>query len=280
MAGKTKKSRSKKASPVLKVDSISKIPALEKILKDGKITIVLVFADWCGHCHNFQKNIWNPMCKKNAIHNRIAIRDDMVQNTSLKNSKFDYLPSLLVVDEKGQTQSFKTPDGEMTNAMPTPKSLNEMTQIVNVPVKSLNNNGMNNNGMNNMNNINNNNSVNYNNNMNFNNTPKPVNNIPKTPNSTNYATGTPYPDEPIVNEDLPSFTPTGKSYTPENIEVDSNNLNNIRNSSQKMQGGNLLATLQQVSQGIIPAGILGGLALALKRKSKKQSKKTRKVRKH
>ena len=273
MAGKTRKS--KKASPVLKVDSLSKIPALENILKDGKVTIVLVFADWCGHCHNFQKNIWNPMCKKNAIHNRIAIRDDMVPNSSLKNAKFDYLPSLLVVDENGQTQSFKTPEGEMTNAMPTPKSLNEMTQIVNIPVKPINNVNMN--GINNVNKVNSINQIK--NNIINNNTPKPLNNIPKTP----------YVDEPIVNEEyLPSFTPAGKTYEPEKMQGGSSiinniaqgggsNINNITNPPTHV-GGNLLATLQQVSQGVIPAGILGGLALAFK-KRKRQSKKTKKVRK-
>ena len=85
----------------LNVDNVSKIPSLEKALKSGRINIILVFAEWCGACHRFRKNIWNPMLKKGALHNRIAVRDDMINKTSLNNTKFDYLPSILVVDEKG-----------------------------------------------------------------------------------------------------------------------------------------------------------------------------------
>jgi hypothetical protein len=62
----------------------------------------------------------------------------MLQNSSLRNAKFDYLPSLIVVDEAGNVQSFKTPEGKDTNAMPTPKSLADMKRIVNVPVHELN----------------------------------------------------------------------------------------------------------------------------------------------
>jgi len=131
--------RTRKASKgkVLQVDSKSKIPKFELELKNSTINFVLVYADWCGACTRFKQNIWNPMCKASAKHNRMAVRDDMIKNTSLANAKFDYLPSLLVVDEKGQLQTFETPDGE-TNAMPTPKNVSEMKRIVNVPVKNIN----------------------------------------------------------------------------------------------------------------------------------------------
>lgn len=131
-------SKTRKASKVLQVDSKNKIPKFELELKNSTINFVLVYADWCGACDRFKKNIWNPMCKGAAKHNRMAVRDDMIKNTSLANAKFDYLPSLLVVDEKGQLQSFETPDGE-TNAMPTPKNVSEMKRIVNVPVMNITN---------------------------------------------------------------------------------------------------------------------------------------------
>jgi hypothetical protein len=60
----------------------------------------------------------------------------MVRNTSLANSKFDYLPSIILVNEKGEVQKFQTPDGE-TNAMPTPRSLKDMERVVNVSVSPL-----------------------------------------------------------------------------------------------------------------------------------------------
>jgi thiol-disulfide isomerase/thioredoxin len=127
-----------KKSNVLKVDSAKKIPKFELTLKNSKINFVLVYAEWCGACHKFMDNIWNPMCKGSARHNRMAVRDDMIKNTSLSNASFDYLPSILVVDENGQIQTFKTPEGNDTNAMPTPKNLNDMKKVVNVPVKNIN----------------------------------------------------------------------------------------------------------------------------------------------
>jgi hypothetical protein len=126
-----------KKKSVLKVDDAKKIPKFELALTTGNINFVLVYADWCGACKRFMKNIWNPMCKGKAMHNRLAVRDDMIKNTSLANAKFDYLPSLLVVDEKGELQTFDTPDGEQTHAMPTPKNVKDMQRIVNVPVFNI-----------------------------------------------------------------------------------------------------------------------------------------------
>jgi hypothetical protein len=134
------KTRKLKGTKVLKVDAKHKIPKFEQQIKGGTINFVLVYAEWCGACHRFMDNIWNPMCKSKARHNRMAVRDDMIKNTSLANANFDYLPSVLIVDEAGQLQSFKTPEGKDTNAMPTPKSLNDMKKIVNVPVVNITNN--------------------------------------------------------------------------------------------------------------------------------------------
>jgi len=130
---KTRKAKGKAKAKVLKVDALHKIKDAEKLLGKGSISIVLIYAEWCGACHRFMKNIWNPSCNKSAKHQRIAIREDMVKNTSLANANFKYLPSLIVVDEKGQMQNFKTPEGD-TNAMPTPKDKQELNRIVNVPV--------------------------------------------------------------------------------------------------------------------------------------------------
>jgi thiol-disulfide isomerase/thioredoxin len=122
----------------LVVDSPSKIGNFEDTLKSGKVSFVLVYGEWCGACKRFRKNVWNPMLKRKALHNRIELRDDMVKKSPISsNWKFDYLPSLIVVDEKGVAQTFQQPDGSMKNAMRTPKDVKEMTRIVNVPVQPL-----------------------------------------------------------------------------------------------------------------------------------------------
>ncbi len=118
---------------VLKVDSSKGIQALESMLKEGKITIVLIYADWCGHCHKFMDNIWEPSCSKPAIHNRAAVREDVLKQTSLKDANFDGYPSVIVVDEKGEIQEFNN-NGKTTNAIPQPKSEEDLTSIANAAV--------------------------------------------------------------------------------------------------------------------------------------------------
>jgi thiol-disulfide isomerase/thioredoxin len=126
-----------KSSTILNVDSESKIPDLEKLLKSKTIIIIFVNASWCPHCVKFKKDIWGPMCKKSAIHNRVSINADLMGKTSLANANYKYLPSILVINEKGKPEEFQTPEGEVTNAMPTPKTLNDMVRVVNVPLKPM-----------------------------------------------------------------------------------------------------------------------------------------------
>jgi thiol-disulfide isomerase/thioredoxin len=118
---------------VLKVDDLSNIGNLEKMLTNGKLTIVLIYADWCGACTRFKKSIWGPMSRMPAVHNRIAIREDLVGKTRLAGSKYTYLPTIMVVDEQGQPQAVEGPQGR-TNAIPTPRTLDEMKRIVNLKV--------------------------------------------------------------------------------------------------------------------------------------------------
>ena len=63
--------------------------------------------------------------------NRLSVRDDMVGTTSLAGAKYDYLPAILAVGPDGKPAAFTTPEGKRTNAMPTPRTEEEMTQVVN-----------------------------------------------------------------------------------------------------------------------------------------------------
>ena len=133
MPGRATRRTKNQKGRVLKVDAPSKIGHLERMLKNGKLTIVLIYADWCGACTRFKKSIWGPMSQKPAIHNRIAIREDLVGKTPLAGSKYTYLPTIMVVDERGQPQAVEGPQGR-TNAIPTPRTLEEMKRIVNLKV--------------------------------------------------------------------------------------------------------------------------------------------------
>jgi len=130
---KRKASRRSAQPKVLMVDEVTKITKLEDGLRKNSVKFVLVYGDWCGACNRFKRDIWGPLSNEPAKHSRFAVRDDMIGKTSLRNANYKYLPSILVLDEKGNTQEFDTPEGP-TNAMPTPKTLNDMRRVVNVPV--------------------------------------------------------------------------------------------------------------------------------------------------
>jgi len=124
-----------KLNPV-DVRSKSDVGVLENLLGKGPLTIVLVYADWCGHCQTFKQNMWNEVSQMpNKKVNTASVHYDMVENTSLKNAKIDGYPSLLLVGTDKQPATFKE-EGKTTNAMPAPESVEQLKSMVNTPVNS------------------------------------------------------------------------------------------------------------------------------------------------
>ena len=118
------------------VRSKSDVTPFESLLGRGPLTIVLVYADWCGHCQTFKEKMWNEVnASPNKNINTASVHYDMVDNTSLKNSKIDGYPSLLLVGTNKKPASFSTDEGT-TNAMPPPQSVNELKNMVNTPIQS------------------------------------------------------------------------------------------------------------------------------------------------
>ena len=130
---KTKKSKT--LGKRIDVRSKQDIPAFESLLSTGPMTIVLVHADWCGHCQTFKENVWNkvPNSPTNKI-NTASVHHDMLENTSLAGSKLEGYPSLLLVGKDKKPAVYKNNEGETTNAMPQPKTADELNQMVNTPV--------------------------------------------------------------------------------------------------------------------------------------------------
>lgn len=118
------------------VRSKSDVSAFESLLGRGPLTIVLVYADWCGHCQTFKEKMWNQVSSMpNKTLNTASVHYDMVENTSVKNAKIDGYPSLLLVGTNKQPATFKGDSGE-TNAMPAPASVEELKNMVNTPVNN------------------------------------------------------------------------------------------------------------------------------------------------
>jgi thiol-disulfide isomerase/thioredoxin len=136
--GKRKTTAGRVSVPV-DVRKSSDIPAFENMLGLGPITLVLVYADWCGHCQRFKHDMWDEVTRMpNKTINTASVHYDMMDKTSLAPSKIDGYPSLLLVGKDKKAAEYTLPNGTITNAIPTPTNKEQLTQIVNTPVPQEN----------------------------------------------------------------------------------------------------------------------------------------------
>jgi len=134
--------KGQKGKKVIDVRSKNMIGNFEQLLGGGPLTLVLIYADWCGACHRFRDEVWSPLTQlKNATMNRAAIREDMIANTSLANVERKFYPTLLLVGKDKKTATFVDENGAATPAMPRKPTLDEdkesLTALVNSPTPLL-----------------------------------------------------------------------------------------------------------------------------------------------
>jgi thiol-disulfide isomerase/thioredoxin len=83
------------------------IPALSNMLQNGRTTFVLIWADWCGHCHRY-KPTWEKLAKipgRNA--NIASVHHDMQEKIpELADAKIQGYPSVVKVTPGGEIEEF------------------------------------------------------------------------------------------------------------------------------------------------------------------------------
>ena len=133
----SKKTKMGKIKLPMDIRDKSQIPAFEEMLENGPMMVVLVYADWCGHCTKYKDNVWNPLKTiKDRRMNMASIHYDQLENTSLKDSKIEGYPSLLVAGPDKTPATFKNSDGTSTNALPKSNDFTTMKNLVTSPVIS------------------------------------------------------------------------------------------------------------------------------------------------
>jgi len=121
------------------VDTPDKLPLMKRLMQKsgpGVVSYVLVYAPWCGACTRFRENVWDPSLNVPTTHNRIAVKDDVFNNSPMAKDVPDlkFLPSMFVVKD-GVIQLHKKPGGD-TAIIPTPKTKEELLQMANVKLKA------------------------------------------------------------------------------------------------------------------------------------------------
>jgi hypothetical protein len=134
MVAKTKKNKSRsvmgKLLPPVDVTSMGMVGELEKRIAAGPITLVLIYADWCGHCQRFKPMMSQlESCPGRSV--QIArVRDDVLPNTTLANIPNEGYPSLMLINQDGSPASFKNNEGKVTNVIPDHTDMVKMTTLV------------------------------------------------------------------------------------------------------------------------------------------------------
>lgn len=131
---KTKKQvrpQTKKLSDGIDVSTDADLEKLSALLKKHRVIVVLIHADWCGHCQTF-KPLWEDYKKiPGRTVPMASVNERMLSKTPFKAAKLDGYPSTVVYSAKdGSFGSFTNEQGEETHAVPNSRDKMVMTKLL------------------------------------------------------------------------------------------------------------------------------------------------------
>lgn len=157
---KTKKrgssTRMGRVMPPIDVNKASMMDELAKRIKKG-LTIVLVYANWCGHCHTYKPKFEELQGNKNRTVETAAVEsefwDEAQKKLNIKNGAIEGYPSVIAVSPEGKVVNFRDSEGSMTNTIPDHNNMDYMKNIMEngIPAVNKKNNSVNGNNLKNSN---------------------------------------------------------------------------------------------------------------------------------
>jgi thiol-disulfide isomerase/thioredoxin len=116
-------------SPV-NITNTSQLKDLDDRIKIGPVTLVFVYADWCGHCQRFKPMMDELEGLPGRSVQTVRIRDDMFPKSTIANTPLEGYPSLLLIKNNSEPITFKTNNGTVTNVIPEHNDMSQMKAIV------------------------------------------------------------------------------------------------------------------------------------------------------
>ena len=140
-----------KITPPLDVRSEDSISSLMKLVKKGPITIILVYADWCGHCHTYKPKFDEAAKNRKSPFQVASINDEMLPSVNERiksmnksaNINISGYPSVVSLNNKGEFVKDLSQDAaiKMLNT-PMPNAVQQNVSMKNVSMKNVSKNIM------------------------------------------------------------------------------------------------------------------------------------------
>ena len=132
-------SQTRKQKRTLDVRSTNQINKFNNLTTQAPFTLVLIYADWCPHCHDYLP-IWDEFANlpgRNA--NMAKVHFDMQEQIpNIAKAKINGYPSVIKVLPNGTVEEYKDESGESTNALPNMRDKNEMMKNLMIKPVSAN----------------------------------------------------------------------------------------------------------------------------------------------
>ena len=152
---RSRKSTVGKITPPLDVRSEDSISSLMKLIAKGPITIVLVYADWCGHCHTYKPKFDEAAKNRKSPFQVASINETMINsvnkrinsmNKSAKPINVSGYPSVISLTKNGdslkdlsQEAAIKMLNTPMPNTKNSPKENAKNVSMQNAPKNVMEN---------------------------------------------------------------------------------------------------------------------------------------------
>jgi len=106
---------------------------LKKRIEKG-LVVVLVYANWCGHCHaykpKFMKMVNNPNRAVEAAMVEDTQWNEIKSSMNIKNAEIEGYPSVIAINKKFEAMNFQGENGEASNTVPDHNNTKMMKSII------------------------------------------------------------------------------------------------------------------------------------------------------